>query len=441
MSQSLLTTRAQQMPARQGGPDLLRDLPAWPVLALMWGMPLWWASGLLSFSLVVMAVPMLAFLVRRGRVALVPGVLPWVGYVAWMLPCAVMLDSLSRLLGFSVRFSQFAAAAIVLVYVVNAPRTLSVRRVLSGLTFVWVFVIVGGYLGMFFPSTTLTFTVGQLLPPSILDNQYASDLVFPSFSDVQTPYGADQPFVRPSAPFSYTNGWGAAIAILTPAAIASAIVRRTAKASIWLMIGLLAAVPPAIATTNRGLFVGLIAAVGYVLFRLMLRGKWLPFIWVSSLAAVLFTVLALSGLLDAIITRQDTVDTIGGRGSLYAETFNRTLLSPILGYGAPRPSFNHEITAGTQGMIWTAMFSFGFVGLALFALFLIGGILRTWSAPNLAALWMHSALVSAAVLSVFYGLENHLLSIFLVMGVLLRERYAARSTFWVANPRRVDHAH
>jgi hypothetical protein len=81
------------------------------------------------------------------------------------------------------------------------------------------------------------------------------------------------------------------------------------------------------------------------------------------------------------------------------------------------------------------MFSFGFVGLALFAVLMVGGVLRTNSAPNLAALWMHAALVTACVLSVFYGLENHLITIFLVLGVMLRERYADDSPFWRAHPR------
>ncbi|MBW1279541.1 hypothetical protein, partial [Escherichia coli] len=85
------------------------------------------------------------------------------------------------------------------------------QKVLAGLTFTWVFVIVGGYLGMLWPDVTLSFTIGRLLPQSILQNEYVSDLVFPPFAEIQTPYGADEPFLRPSAPFAYTNGWGAAI--------------------------------------------------------------------------------------------------------------------------------------------------------------------------------------------------------------------------------------
>lgn len=407
------------------------DLPAWPILALLWGMPAWWLLGLLPFSGVVMAVPMVAFLIHSGRAVLVPGALPWVAFVAWMLPCSLMLDSVGRQVGFAVRFSELAAVAVALVYVTSARQSLSVRRVLSGLTFTWAFVIVGGYLGMLWPGVTLTNTVGALLPPSMLQNPYVVDLVFPAFSEVQTPYGASEPFIRPSAPYSYTNGWGAAIAILTPVVIAAASERRTAKAAVWLMVGLVAAIPPAIATTNRGLFVGLIVAVTYVLLRLVMRGKWLPFLWVGSLGVLLTIVLLLSGLMDGILARQETVDTTEGRGNLYAETFERTLLSPVLGYGAARPSFTSEISVGTQGMVWSVMFSFGFVGLLLFALFLVGGLLRTWSAPNTPALWLHAALVAACVMSLFYGLDRHMLAICLVLGVLLRERHARRSSFWV----------
>ena len=68
------------------------------------------------------------------------------------------------------------------------------------------------------------------------------------------------------------------------------------------------------------------------------------------------------------------------------------------------------------------MFCFGFVGLALFAWFLIGGVIRTAAAPNTIALWLHSAVVTSCVVSIFYGLDRHLLAICLILGLLLRER-------------------
>lgn len=435
-------TRMSPAPARNTSashavtPDFpaQRALPAWPILALLWGMPLWWAFGMLQFYTIIMAVAMLALLLQHGRVSILPGVLPWLGFVAWLLPCAIMLDSLGRFIGYGMRFSQFAAIAVALIYVTNARHSLSVGRVLTGLTFVWIFVIAGGYLGMFWPDTTLTFTVGRILPSSIVSNEYVSDIVFPKFADVQTPWGAEEPFVRPSAPFAYTNGWGAAITILTPIAAANAILRRTAWATIFLLTGVLLAIPPAVATGNRGLFVGLIAVIAYVIFRFLLSRRWLPLIWVGILSAVSITIIGLSGALAVINERQDVADTTQGRSDLYEETFARSLQSPILGYGAPRPSFTSEITVGTQGMMWNVMFSFGFVGLFLFAYFLIMGLIRTWAAPNVAAIWLHASLVAGVTISPFYGLDNHMLTLALVLGLMLREKYKPGSDFWVQNP-------
>lgn len=419
----------------------LPELPAWPVLVLLWGMGAWWALGLLPFYTAIMALPMVAFLFQRGRVELVPGSLPFSVFVAWMLPCALMLDSTGRLLGFGVRFTQFAAVAVIIVYVVNARTSLTTARLLAGLTAMWAFVIFGGYLGLFWPEGELRNTVGLLLPASVLQNEYVSDLVFPQFAEIQTPWGAVEPFLRPSAPFAYTNGWGAAITILTPIAVAYAIAIRTAKATIFLIIGIALSIPPAIATSNRGLFIGLATVVGYVLIRLLFRGKWVPFLWLSFLGVALAVILLLSGMLDRITERQDTVDTTAGRSDLYTETFERTLVSPLFGYGAPRPSYTSEISVGTQGTLWNLLFCFGFVGLGLFAWFLLSAIARTWAAPNVSALWLHGSLIASAVMSVFYGLDRHLLAIGIVVALMLRERYADSSDYWTPNPRPLGRLH
>lgn len=413
----------------------LRSLPAWPVMLVLWGYPVWWAFGMLPFAQVIMALPMVAFLIMRMRVLFAPGILPWLGFVAWMVPCALMVDELGRFVGLGVRFSQFLALAIMIVYIVNARASLPPRRVLNALTFIWVFVIVGGYLGMLFPEVRLTMTVGQLLPAALSGNDYVADLVFPPLAEIQTPFGADEPFLRPSAPFAYTNGWGAAIAVLTPIAVATAIGHRSARSIWFLVIGLVASIPPAIATTNRGLFVGLGAAVVYVMIRLLLRGRWRAFLGVSILGGAAAVVLLLSGFLDGIVARQETVDTTAGRGNLYAETFERTLASPVLGYGAPRPSLTSEIYVGTQGAFWNAMFCFGLVGFALFAAALVIGALRTADAPNLSALWLHTSVVVACLLAVFYGLDRQLVFVGVALALMLREKYFGASDYWTPNPR------
>ena len=418
-----------------------RELPAWPVLALLWGLPLWWMLGLLPFYLAIMSVAMVAYLIHRGRVELVPGVVPWAAFVVWMLPCAMMLDSLSRIVGFGLRFSQFAGVAVALVYLVNARRSIPVGRVLSGLTFTWCFIVVCGYLGMWWPDGVLTFTVGRLLPAPLLESEYVNDLVFPRFAEVQDPWGADEPFVRPSAPFAYTNGWGAALVVLTPVAVAWALERGRTWSVALVVAAAALAVPPAVASSNRGLFIGVLTGIAYVLLRLIFRGRWIAVAWVAAFAGGVAFLLSASGALEAISARQEVVDTTEGRSLLYEETLARTLESPIIGYGSPRPSFTSEITVGTQGALWNTMFCFGLVGLLLLAWFLIGAFVRTAAAPNTAAIWMHAALLNAIVMGVFYGLDRHFITIALIAGLLLRERYSPSSTFWKSHARLgPDHA-
>ncbi|MGV2984786.1 O-antigen ligase family protein [Microbacterium sp. AGC85] len=411
-----------------------RVLPAWPVLTVLWGYPVFWLLGLLPFASVIMAIPMLALLIMRRRILFVPGILPWIGFVLWMIPSALMIDQLGRGVGLGVRFSQFLALAIIMVYIVNARTSLSPKRVFNGLTFIWVFIIIGGYLGMLFPEVQLTMTIGRLLPEAITSNDYVAELVFPTLAEIQTPWGAEEPFVRPSAPFSYTNGWGAAMAVLTPIAIGTAIGHRTARAMWWLVIALVLAIPPAIATTNRGLFLGIAGAVAYVLFCLLIRGRFLAFFWVTMLGVAGTIVLFLSGFLDGIVARQETVDTTEGRGDLYLETWERTLESPIIGFGAPRPSLMSEIHVGTQGAVWNAMFCFGLVGLFLFVGMIVMGAVRTFDAPNLSAVWVHASVVVTVFLSVFYGLDRQLVFVGIALAVLLREKYLGRSSYWIAHP-------
>jgi uncharacterized membrane protein YhaH (DUF805 family) len=220
-----------------------------------------------------------------------------------------MLDSSNRLIGYVLQFLQDASIVVLFIYVVNATATLTARRLLDSLTAIWVFVIIGGYLGMLWPDTVITTTIGQLLPGALRENDYVRDLVFPGFAEIQLPYGAEEPFVRPSAPFAYTNGWGAAIAILTPIVIGAALERRSWRASGLTAFGLIASLPPAIATSNRGLFVGLAAALLYMLVRLVARRQWQPAIAIASLAGVAAIVLGASGLFALIADRQETVDT------------------------------------------------------------------------------------------------------------------------------------
>jgi hypothetical protein len=405
-------------------------LPAWPVLCLLWGLPLWWASGLFGFCTILVALPMIHLLIERRHVSLIPGVAPLAALVIWSVPSAYLVESSGDLIGFAVRWAQFASLVVVMVYLVNARETLTTVRVIAGLCAWWVVIIGLGYLALALPEARLSLTVGRFLPGSITANDYVRDLVFPPLNEIQHPYGSPDPFIRPAAPFPYANGWGAAMAILTPVAVANALVRRTLAAWTLLVVGCMAMVVPMNASGNRGMLLTLAVVVVLVALRFAGRGRGraLAVLVVGAFGVIL--VLQRVGVFEALRERQETVDTTTGRLTLYMETFTRTLSSPLIGFGAPRASRTTEVTVGTQGMAWSMMFCFGFVGLAFFVWFLLGTVARTWAAPGSAAIWLNSMVAAMLVMSLFYGMDRQLIPLTMVMALLLRERYLAPDALW-----------
>ncbi|WP_374627056.1 O-antigen ligase family protein [Aeromicrobium sp. 50.2.37] len=400
-------------------------LPAWPLLTMLWGFPLMWVLGLTVVpGAVTMAVVMLGFMLVRRYALWVPGVGALVGLCLWMAASAVMIDTGPRMLGFGFRLAIMSFVAIAFVYTVAARTRLTRRRLVHGLTFLWFFVIVGGVLGMLLPGTRLTTPVGMLLPASISGNSYVRDLFFPPFAEVQHPWGAPEPFVRPSAPFPYANSWGVAILVLTPIALACFMMTRSWLLRCAIIVGAGVMIFPAMATSNRGMFAALALAGAYVLVRYALRDRAAPVITLTLLGLAAGGVLVWQGLFTQFEVRQEYGQSNGARFTLYAETIQRTLASPLLGYGAPRPSAEQALSVGTQGYIWTLMFSFGFVGLALFLAFLWGSTWRTRYCRDDVDVALHATLVVSSLAIIVYGLDIiQLLAIALVAAILLRRRY------------------
>ena len=411
--------------SRTSPEDPLLELPAWPALCLLWGLPLWWVVGLYPLASVVVAPAMLFYLTARRHVWLVPGILPFLALAVWT-GVGILAIEPHYLVGWGVRFVQYASAAILLVYVVNAPFQLTRRRILTGLSAMYVFVLVGGYLGMVKPYGRLTHTVSLLLPRGIQGNSFAQQLFVPNFAEIQTPYGAAAPFLRPSAPFSFANGWGAAMTFLIPVVIAAALDRGTTQAKVLTLVGLGLAIPPAVAANNRGMLLALAVAFAVVVLRSAAHGHLGAVVGVTALTGVAAFMMVRLGLVQSLGDRATTGQSVQGRGSLYAETWQRTLESPILGHGAPRPSYTSEITVGTQGAIWAAMFCSGFVGLAFLLYFLAGLVVRTLDLHSLPDVWLNGALVATLVMSTYYGLDRMLVPLVILGGMMLRDKYLQR---------------
>ncbi|MCW2769462.1 MAG: ligase [Aeromicrobium sp.] len=419
-----MSTLLEERPAAPAAMDAHEALPAWPVLTLVWGFPVFWALGATVIAGVLLTVVMLSYLAHYRATRLVPGVYAFTSFVVWVIPCAMMLDSTSRALGYAYRFSVLLIVGTALVYTISAGIRLSRRRIVHALTFLWFVTIIGGLVGMLLPEVRLSTPVGMLLPDSLTHNEYVHDLFFPPLAEVQHPFGSPTTFVRPSAPFPYANSWGVALVLLTPVAVAGFLQARSRLLRCAVVLGLAAMIAPAMATSNRGMFGALLLAAVYVVVRLAIRDRAAPVLAIAVLGVVGGIVLIANGLVSQISTRQQYGDSSGTRMRLYDETFQRTLQSPLLGHGAPRPSTEQALSVGTQGYVWMLMFSFGFVGLALFLMFLWGTTLRTWRAPGDIDLALHSTLVVASVVIVVYGLDvMQLLTIMLVAAVLLRRRH------------------
>ncbi len=407
--------------------EVAGTLPRWPFLLLYVGFPAFWLLGLGYFASALCAVPMLVLLWMRRTVHVPLAFGLWVVFVAWVVAAAFMVDDPSRLLGLGVRLVNYGAAAVLFVYVVNAER-LRTTTVLWSLAFFFAFVVVGGYLGVIAPEVRLTTLTGRVLPGAIGANEYVRDLVNPRFAEVQQPWGAPEPFYRPSAPFPYTNSWGVNTALLVPVVIAAATTAGR-RLRIVLVLLLAAALVPALATLNRGLFLALGFGIAWAAVRLAWRRRFRPLVVLLCTTAAGLAVGVLSGAVASLQERLEYSETNEGRLGIYGEAFRGTLESPLLGNGSPRPSTTYVISVGTQGQIWNVMFSYGFPALAFFLgwFAVVAWRSRRWTTD--ADLWLHVAAVLVLFTVFYYGYDGPQLTTALVVAALvMRPRRDGPST-------------
>ena len=406
-------------PVQAGG----RLLPAWPVYLLFIGFPLWWALGLGAFIWPIFAVPMLLAL-GGGPVRVPRGFGLWLGFLLWMVASGLMLDSSGRVIGFGFRASLYLSATVLFLYVYNASRrTLPARRIALVMTAFWVVVVAGGFAGLRFPEVQFSTPMEKLLPGGVVSNEFVRDLVHPALAQVNN---AGQVAPRPQAPFPYTNQWGANFALLVPFVLLALIhVRRGLRRGV-IVLCLLVSLAPVFLSLNRGLWVSLGFGLAYAALRFAVRGRLKALLAVLLLVAVAGQV-AVALPLDKLL-RGTKMESNQSRLGLYQETVAGTLRSPLLGYGAPRPSDDPNAPAvGTQGQLWMVMFSHGLPGLALFVAWFLWAAWRSRGAETPVRLWTHVILLIAIVQLPFYGMLPVAIQVVMVAAaVSLREAQGGR---------------
>jgi polysaccharide biosynthesis protein PslJ len=378
----------------------------WPLALAFAFYPVWWLLGIGSFIWLIVALPIVVAIIARRWARAPVAIVIWFAFSSWVLMSGLQLHGLTKYATFGYRLSLYVVGGILFLYVYNLPRSgQASTKVLRILTLFWVLVVACGYAGIALRSFTFVPPFEHLLPGSVRNKPFTQELVRPVFAEVQSFLGF--PIPRPSAPFAYTNNFGANMGVLTPIALA-AIISSGPGTRRKLLIGvLIAAVVPMVFSLNRGMFLSVGVGVLYVAFRLAARGR------VTALAAV-FSVTALAVLvvlltpLGGLVT--SSFNSTHGhsnetRASVYQQAVQGANQSPLIGYGAPQQAAGAKNTPaiGTQGQLWMVLYSNGYPALVLFIVFFLVVLWQTRRARGTAGLFLHSVPLVGLAQIVFYG--------------------------------------
>jgi len=362
----------------------------WPFTALVAFFPIWWALGLGSFAIIGFSLPMLLQL-RRARPLRVPrGFAFWLCFLAAVLVSGLMLgrtapDTLphgaaTQLIAYSLRFLNYVAATVLLLYVMNMRgRGLTDRRIVGCLATFFVVAVAGGLLGLAAPGFNFTSPFEWLLPHHLAENSYVRVLVHPAAAQNQDVLGFTA--ARPKAPFEYTNTWGNVIGLLI-VWFAVWAVRARGRGRVVAVVVLCIALVPIVNSLNRGLWVGLGLGLLLLAVRLAMSGRLVTVIGLAAAVSTLAVVVLASPLATVVQERINHGHSNDIRTNLAEAAFKGATESPVIGWGTTREvrGSYQSIAVGTTsgcarcgnadigstGHFWLTIFAQGFVGMALY---------------------------------------------------------------------------
>jgi hypothetical protein len=434
--------RTEQLSPPTGAPAPARRrtvLPeGWPVLALFGGFPIWWALGLSAVICIVFAVPMLVWLLARGRVRVPKGFGLWLAFLFWMLLSATQLDEARRWYAFSYRGVLYLSMTVMFVYVYNLPRSaVPTRRIVLALAVFWAAVICLGFAALAWPHLQLTTPTYLLLPEQLASSPYAQDLFNPKLAQVQTFIG--YALTRPAAPFTYTNEWGGAVGLLTPMALAAIGLVRSYLVRNAVRLLLVASLVPIVISANRGLWVGLAAGLVYAAVRVALRGNARALVAIVGFLGLVAALVLLTPLDRYFGDRLAHQHSNERRETLADQAVAGALERPLLGYGGPRESSEtpNAPDIGTHGQVYLVIYSHGIPGLAFFLGWWLWALWSSRKAATGPPLWCHVALAIGVLEFAYYDMmptQLHLMMV--VAAVAWRDKEAQAAA---ARRRSMDH--
>jgi O-antigen ligase len=351
---------------------------------LLAGYPVAWVVGFGLLHHLILAGAMAFWLMANRPLRIAPGTGTLALFVVVVACSAAGLDSFGTAAIFALRFGWYVAALICWLYLARLGGPSATRRVGRSLVILWILVVAGGWLSVLAPELAWSAPLGRVLPAMLTDNELIARFLQPQVSEIQVFAYQDVVLYRPAAPFPYTNGWGSAMALLTPFAIAAFQDRRLGFPRPLMVVLLAAALVPFTAALNRGswLTLGLGLAYGAVRWAKHHRDPRplviLALVVAAGLAVATATGAAQSAA-DALSTR--SADSNETRSGLYVETLTEVARSPIIGFGSTRPSVDNPNgpPLGTHGQFWAVVFAHGYLGAVLFVGFFVAAFARARS--------------------------------------------------------------
>ena len=429
-------------------PPSRRLLPVgWPLVALFSFYPLWWALGIAPFVALGMAIPLAAELRSRGHLRAPRGFGIWLMFLAWFAigillvqvaaPEAVASTSNSRYFTFAFRYLWFIAATVVLLYVGNMRKELSMLWFCRTIGTMFIVIVGGGLLGWAAPKFEFHSAM-ELVLGSHGKSGFIQSLIHPTAAQIQDFLGYEQG--RPSAPFPFTNSWGVNCAVTLPFFVVGWF-HKASQLRRLVGIGVLVlAIIPIISSLNRGLWLALTVCGMLLVIRTALHGRPLVLLGGLLAGALAAGIIVISPLGALVAVRLDNGNSNTGRTNLGTQTLQSTWEgSPITGFGTTRdPTGNWVSIAagstaqcprctppplGTQGQFWLVLFASGFGGAICYFGFFIYQLLRHFWVRSIYATAGLSTVGMHLITAPFYNtIDTSLLVIMAGVGLLWRSR-------------------
>jgi polysaccharide biosynthesis protein PslJ len=396
---------------------------------LLAGYPVSWMLGLGLFHHLVLAAAMVVWLAANGPLRIAPGTGYLALFVAVVIASAVGLQDIGSAAVYALRLSWYVAALVSWLYLARHRGAADGRRLVRALVWLWILVVVGGWVSVIAPELGWNTPLARILPGALADNDLVDRFLRPQVSETQVFRYQDVILHRPASPFAYTNGWGSAMALLTPFALAALHDRRIGFPR-PAMVGLLvAALVPFTAALNRGAWLTLGAGLVYGTVRWAIRrGDARPVALLGLFVVAGLAVATLTGATESAVDALDTrsADSNETRSGLYVETLAEAARSPLIGYGSTRPSVTNPDgpPLGTHGQLWAVLYGHGYLGLALYVGFFLSAFRRARSIDPVQHWAKVSLLVGILQLPIYGHLPHQL---FIMIG-------AAAIAGWSADP-------